>query len=138
MNSLDLLRRAGKSVQYRARRIVRPLRRTMERAFYGWLVLLNRGVYDTLVSGRKVRYSVKNWADVYRARTFNGERNLVEEMAAAVRPGDTVWDVGAHAGWYTIPLAIATGSKGKVVSFEPVATLPVRCAGMLNSTTSTM
>jgi FkbM family methyltransferase len=40
---------------------------------------------------------------------------------AAIRPGDTVWDIGANVGLYTAIFAKATGSTGLVVAFEPTA-----------------
>lgn len=40
-------------------------------------------------------------------------------LLAAVRPGDTVWDVGANVGFYTQNFADWVGSTGKVVAFEP-------------------
>lgn len=36
-----------------------------------------------------------------------------------VRPGDTVLDVGAHVGYYTVLSAILAGPSGAVWSFEP-------------------
>jgi FkbM family methyltransferase len=37
-----------------------------------------------------------------------------------VTPGATVVDAGANIGLFTIPLALAAGPSGRVVSFEPV------------------
>ncbi|MGG5822592.1 FkbM family methyltransferase [Falsiroseomonas sp. HW251] len=36
-----------------------------------------------------------------------------------IRPGDTVFDIGAHHGVYTLLGAVATGHGGKVHAFEP-------------------
>lgn len=38
----------------------------------------------------------------------------------AVRPGDTVLDIGANLGQFTLPLAKLVGRAGKVCAFEPV------------------
>jgi FkbM family methyltransferase len=38
-----------------------------------------------------------------------------------VRPGDTVWDVGANLGLYTTEFLQRVGPSGQVVAFEPVA-----------------
>jgi FkbM family methyltransferase len=38
---------------------------------------------------------------------------------AHVRPGDTVLDVGAHVGYYTVLSAVLAGDSGSVWSFEP-------------------
>lgn len=36
-----------------------------------------------------------------------------------VRPGDTVYDIGAAYGMYTLPLAALVGPEGRVFAFEP-------------------
>lgn len=41
-------------------------------------------------------------------------------VAQSIQPGDVVFDVGAHVGYYTLLAAIHTGPKGKVYAFEPV------------------
>ena len=35
------------------------------------------------------------------------------------RPGDTVIDVGANVGWYTVIASKLVGKKGRVIAFEP-------------------
>ena len=40
-------------------------------------------------------------------------------LAASVRAGDTVFDVGAHTGQYSVVLAALCGPSGQVVAFEP-------------------
>jgi FkbM family methyltransferase len=40
-------------------------------------------------------------------------------LSAVVRPGDTVFDVGAAHGMYTVPFAELVGPSGHVYSFEP-------------------
>lgn len=42
-----------------------------------------------------------------------------EVVLNEARPGDTVLDVGAHIGYYTLLLARAVGPTGKVLAFEP-------------------
>ena len=37
----------------------------------------------------------------------------------AVRPGDIVYDIGAHVGSYTLEAAVLVGPEGRVVAFEP-------------------
>jgi len=44
---------------------------------------------------------------------------LTELVAAEVRPGDTVLDLGAHVGYYTLLLARLVGPGGRVVALEP-------------------
>jgi len=53
-------------------------------------------------------------------------------LREAIRPGDTVWDIGANVGLYTARFADWVGPLGRVVAFEPsprsVAALRARFA----------
>ena len=40
-------------------------------------------------------------------------------LKASIRPGDTVWDVGANVGYYAPQFAEWVGSDGKVIAVEP-------------------
>lgn len=40
-------------------------------------------------------------------------------FAEMVKPGDVVFDVGAHFGYYTLLASKIVGPKGRVVAFEP-------------------
>lgn len=66
------------------------------------------------------------------------EERFGKAMLGAVRPGDTVWDVGANIGFYTEEFSKAVGEGGRVVAFEPVpgcfAQLSQRVAGRANVT----
>ncbi len=48
------------------------------------------------------------------------ETRVREALSAAVREGDTVWDVGANVGLYTQMFSSWVGPQGQVVAFEPV------------------
>lgn len=50
------------------------------------------------------------------------EAGIDKAIAAQIRPGDCVWDVGANVGIYTESFATAVGAKGRVVGFEPIRT----------------
>jgi len=41
-------------------------------------------------------------------------------FATLVSPGDTVFDIGANVGFYTLLASVQTGPKGTVVAFEPL------------------
>ena len=49
----------------------------------------------------------------------NYEREKLDLVAGTVRPGMTVFDVGAHGGYYSLAFARLVGPQGKVVAFEP-------------------
>ncbi|MCA1798608.1 MAG: FkbM family methyltransferase [Xanthomonadaceae bacterium] len=40
-------------------------------------------------------------------------------LAAEVRPGDIVFDIGAHVGYFTVLMSQAVGADGRVYAFEP-------------------
>jgi FkbM family methyltransferase len=65
-----------------------------------WVDLHDDGVSAGILSG--------NWEPA--------ETNF---MLSVVRPGDSVIDVGANLGWYTLTLAQALGPNGRVFAFEP-------------------
>lgn len=41
-------------------------------------------------------------------------------FAKIIQPGSVVFDIGAHAGFYTLLASELVGQKGKVVAFEPL------------------
>jgi FkbM family methyltransferase len=49
------------------------------------------------------------------------ERETAEWLSSVLRPGATFFDVGAHAGYFTLLGALRVGEAGRVVAFEPVA-----------------
>jgi FkbM family methyltransferase len=52
-------------------------------------------------------------------KSFGGERDLLADVTAAVKPGDTVYDIGANMGLYAVFLGQAVGEQGLVLAFEP-------------------
>lgn len=53
------------------------------------------------------------------ATRINWAEPELRGLAAVVRPGDHVFDVGAAHGMYTLPLADLVGPGGRVHAFEP-------------------
>lgn len=53
-------------------------------------------------------------------RNGNSAEPELDLIPLAVRPGDTVLDLGANYGYYTYPLSRAVGPTGHVYAFEPV------------------
>lgn len=56
---------------------------------------------------------------VLTARQARAEARLTADFFQRVKPGDIVWDVGAHLGYYTARFSESVGNYGKVVAFEP-------------------
>ncbi len=52
------------------------------------------------------------WLGSYESQKIN----LFQKF---VHPGDVVYDIGAHAGYYTLLASKLTGPNGKVIAFEP-------------------
>lgn len=54
-------------------------------------------------------------------RILNGsyEREQTRLFREHLRPGDTVLDVGAHVGYYTLLSSVLVGERGAVWAFEP-------------------
>jgi FkbM family methyltransferase len=48
------------------------------------------------------------------------ERRKLAHFVSRIRPGATVWDVGANVGLYALPSARACGPAGRVFAFEPI------------------
>lgn len=56
-----------------------------------------------------------------RVLTGGYEREQTELFARVVRRGQTVLDLGAHVGYYTLLCARLVGKGGRVIAFEPDA-----------------
>ena len=78
----------------------------------------------TLFERRGIRRLINGTDPVLLAHDLHGvpeiyEPELWESLMAEVRYGDTVADVGAFIGLYTVALAKRVGAEGRVHAFEP-------------------
>ena len=63
----------------------------------------------------RLRYLARGMAQV--------DPPLLRLAAETVRPGDTVWDIGANVGLFTFAAAVAAGPAGSVLAVEPDTTM---------------
>jgi FkbM family methyltransferase len=84
-----------------------------------------RGV-RRVIGGETVRWPAR-WSRYYAADYEPGTFGF---LRAWCRPGDTVLDVGAHIGLFTVFMSRLVGPAGRVLSFEPT---PCTC-GVLRET----
>ncbi len=59
----------------------------------------------------------------YWYHTGRYEPYISSWIAARLQPGDTYWDLGAHAGYHTLQGARAVGPRGRVLAVEPDASV---------------
>ena len=82
--------------------------------------LFREGSVRTVLWGpcRGIRYRI--FAEYGWSYMYGGwERNLVRIMRQRVRPGSTVYDLGANYGMHTLLFARLVGLSGRVYAFEP-------------------
>lgn len=83
--------------------------------YNGLVVVLGRNGLERDVNGSDrllVAPQYRGLSEVYEAETW---KHLISQL----RPGDTVADVGANLGLYTVAIAKRVGSAGRVIAFEP-------------------
>ncbi len=64
-------------------------------------------------------FIVESFAEFARMRAFGSEKKIISQFLKALRSGDTIYDIGASIGLYTILAAKAAGESGAVIAFEP-------------------
>lgn len=71
------------------------------------------------ILGRSATLKVTN-AEEYAHYLAEPESRVMKVVFENLRPDDTVWDVGANIGLYTILIGAAVGPAGTVIAFEPM------------------
>ena len=64
-----------------------------------------------------MRWSIASAGRGALSGTF--ERERVAAITSMIRPGDCVWDIGAHKGYITLAAARRAGPTGRVYAIEP-------------------
>jgi FkbM family methyltransferase len=85
------------------------------------LVYLRRGT-PLLIDGHKIFLSGRNapsWGFVDSVLHDQYEPETKALLGSLIRPGMTVFDIGAHVGHYTLLAARIVGPTGRVYAFEP-------------------
>lgn len=72
------------------------------------------------VGSFEFKFHVRDAQAAAALSTFNGAEVINFATNNLLRPGDTVVDVGAHHGFYSLCFADAVGEFGKVLAFEPL------------------
>jgi FkbM family methyltransferase len=92
-----------------AYRVITLARRLVGKS--NWAVVRRSGLWWRLDLSEGIDFSI------YLLGSF--ERSTVEALANLVKPGDTVFDIGANIGAHTLGLARMVGPQGRVFAFEP-------------------
>jgi len=70
--------------------------------------------------GFRMRVDLADWLGQYVYLTGAYEPSTAKLIAHLVEPGDTVIDIGANAGFFTLLAATRVKETGRVLAFEPI------------------
>ena len=99
----------------RVLRNAHPLWNLLRRPYSSLLSVMARNGLERVINGTD---SVRVLPEL-RAIGGTYEPEVWNHLMGEVRPGDTIVDVGAHCGLYSIAFAQRTGDIGRVHAFEP-------------------
>lgn len=87
-----------------------------------WLVkyLFPFGSRRWILAGRCRGMRVNLTRDTGHAILFGGDRECHAFLERKIKAGNTVYDVGANIGEYTLLFARCAGASGRVIAFEPL------------------
>lgn len=85
------------------------------------LSLVPRNALMPVLSGINRGYRWRVGAGIHRCWLGRYEADKLALMARVTPRGATVYDIGAHAGYYSLAAARLVGPSGKVFAFEPDA-----------------
>lgn len=83
------------------------------------LAFIPRGVVLPIVQGPLMgkKWIVRSGVFGYWLGSYEADKQKI--FTSVIKPGDVVYDIGAHVGFYTLLACNGTGKGGRVFSFEP-------------------
>ena len=69
------------------------------------------------ISEAEITLSVNSYEDLLRCGG-HGEKEVLEDFMTSIQPEDTIWDIGANVGSYSL---LAATQSSSVIAFEPGA-----------------
>lgn len=69
--------------------------------------------------GFRMRLNLADWVDQHIFATGDYEPEVIEVAKHSIAPGNTVIDIGANVGFFSLLFSTLVGRNGKVTSFEP-------------------
>ena len=70
----------------------------------------------------KMIFPVMNPSIIRHLLHGTSEKDTSVILSEQISPGMTVWDIGAHYGYFSLKASCLVGSRGQVLSFEPTPT----------------
>lgn len=100
---------------------VKPFHDSLNTLFLRYLGSRDDRVVIAELDGLRYRLDLHERIDANLYYRGAHEPRALETVKCLVQPRDLVIDVGANAGYYTLPLSRRVGEDGLVVAFEPTA-----------------
>ena len=72
---------------------------------------------EVIYGTHRMKFTVPNWLANYRANTFSSKEPETLDYIDAIPNGETLWDIGANVGLYSVYAAKSRNCK--VFAFEP-------------------
>lgn len=84
---------------------------------------IKRFLYKRLSTNSYLRVMQVGFLTAYRLGVLRGKKQFANHyfIKQLVKKGDTVIDIGANLGYYSIPLSRIVGKQGRVYAVEPIA-----------------
>lgn len=84
-------------------------------------ILSSNETVDDTINGIRYTLDLNQYIDSSLYYTHCWEPNTTKVMTTLIKPGMTIFDIGANIGYYTMLLAELVGGSGKVFAFEPTS-----------------